>query len=180
MKEQYLEEAKRELINGHAKKRHPFRNFVLATAENGKPKQRTVVLRKTVSNLSLVIYTDRRTQKVTDIQNNGAFSALFYDAKKLVQIRLEGKAELITDKTQIASYWHTVQQASRKDYTTQMAPGTPIKDPEMVGYQSDENYFCPLKLVPDTIEILRLGRPNHVRILFSRTDADWTGQFLVP
>jgi pyridoxamine 5'-phosphate oxidase len=180
LKEQYLEEAKRELINGHAKKRHPFRNFVLATTENGKPRQRTVVLRKTVSDFGLVLYTDSRTQKITDIENNGAFSALFYDAKKLVQIRLEGKAELITDTAQIATYWHTVQQASRKDYTTSMAPGTPIKDPEAVGYQPDENYFCPVKLVPNTIEILRLGRPNHTRILFSKTDADWTGEFLVP
>ncbi|MFT4643797.1 MAG: pyridoxamine 5'-phosphate oxidase [Planctomycetota bacterium] len=180
MKNQYLEEAKRELINGHAKKRHPFRNFVLATNENGKPRQRTVVLRKTVSDFSLVIYTDSRTQKIIDIQNNGAFSALFYDAKKLVQIRLEGKAHLIIDKSQIATYWHTVQQASRKDYTTSMAPGTPIKDPESVGYQLDKNYFCPVQLVPDTIEILRLGRPNHVRILFSRMGADWTGEFLVP
>jgi hypothetical protein len=29
LKNQYLEEAKRELINGHAKKGHPFRYFVL-------------------------------------------------------------------------------------------------------------------------------------------------------
>jgi hypothetical protein len=38
-----------------------------------------------------------------------------------------GKAELITDKEQIATYWHTVQQASKKDYTTSIAPGIPIK-----------------------------------------------------
>jgi hypothetical protein len=60
LKNQYLEEA-RELI-GHAKG-HPFRYFVLATNENGKPRQRTVVLRKTLLDLSLVIYTDKRTQK---------------------------------------------------------------------------------------------------------------------
>ena len=36
MKNQYLEEAIQELVNGHSKKRHPFRYFVLATNENGK------------------------------------------------------------------------------------------------------------------------------------------------
>lgn len=180
MKNQLLEEAKRELVNGHSKKRHPFRYFVLATNENSKPRQRTVVLRKTLLDSSLIIYTDKRTQKVTDIQDNAEFSALFYDSKKLLQIRVEGKAELITDTEQIARYWHTVQAASRKDYTANMAPGSTITNPDDVAYKAEENYFCPVKLIPNTIEYLRLQRPNHVRILFSRIDADWSGEFLVP
>lgn len=180
MKNQFLEEAKRELVNGHSKKRHPFRYFVLATQENGKPKQRTVVLRKTLPDLSLVFYTDHRTQKITAIQNNPECSALFYHPKQLLQIRLEGRAEVITDKDEIETYWHTVQAASRKDYTTRMAPGTPIKNPDAIAYKSESNYFCPVKLVPHSIEYLRLKRPNHLRILFSKVDADWSGQFLVP
>jgi pyridoxine/pyridoxamine 5'-phosphate oxidase len=180
LKNHFLEEAKRELVNGHSKKRHPFRNLVLATNENGKPRQRTVVLRKTLIDLSLVIYTDKRTQKITDIENNSEFSALFYHPKKLLQIRVEGKAELITDKEQIATYWHTVQESSRKDYTTSTAPGTPIQNPDDVAYQSEENYFCPVRLLPNSIEYLRLKRPNHLRIMFSRTDTDWSGAFLVP
>ena len=170
----------RELSFGHSKKRHPFRNFVLATTENGKPKQRTVVLRKTLLDSSLVIYTDKRTQKIKDIQKNPEFSALFYDSKKLLQIRVEGKAELITDKEQIATYWHTVQASSRKDYTTSVAPGTPLQNPDAVVYKSEENYFCPVKLTPNTIEYLRLKRPNHLRILFSRIKTVWSGDFLVP
>lgn len=180
MKNQYLEEVIRELINGHSKKRHPFRYFVLATNENGKPRQRTVVLRKTLLDSSLVIFTDKRTQKVKDIQNNFEFSALFYDSKKLLQLRIEGNAELITDKEQIATYWHTVQASSRKDYTTNLAPGTPIINPDDIDYKPEENYFCPVKLIPNTIEYLRLQRPNHLRILFSRIDTDWSGEFLVP
>ncbi|WP_299060969.1 pyridoxamine 5'-phosphate oxidase family protein [uncultured Polaribacter sp.] len=177
---QLLEEAKQELINGHVKKRHPFRYFVLSTLENGKPKQRTVVLRKTLADSSLVFFTDERTPKVKAIENNAAFSALFYDAKKLLQIRVEGKAAIITDKEQIASYWHTVQQASKKDYTTNVAPGTPTNNPDNVDYNPDKNYFCPIKLVPNSIEYLRLKRPNHLRALFTKVDNDWSGQFLVP
>ncbi|MFT4806371.1 MAG: pyridoxamine 5'-phosphate oxidase [Psychroserpens sp.] len=180
MKNQFLEEAKRELVNGHSKKRHPFRYFVLATNENGKPMQRTVVLRKTLLDLSLVFYTDNRTQKIKDIQNNPECSALFYNPKKLLQIRVEGKAELITDEGQIATYWHTIQESSKKDYTTNIAPGTPIKNPDNVDYNPKENHFCPVKLIPNTIEYLQLKRPNHLRILFSRIDTDWSGEFLVP
>jgi pyridoxamine 5'-phosphate oxidase len=127
-----------------------------------------------------VICTDKRTQKIKDIQNNSEFSALFYDSKKLLQIRIEGKAELITDKEQIATYWHTVQQSSTKDYTTSIAPGIPITNPEDVSYNINENYFCPIRLIPKTIEYLRLNRPNHLRVLFTRMDSDWSGEFLVP
>jgi hypothetical protein len=49
-----------------------------------------------------------------------------------------------------------------------------------VSYNSNENYFCPVKLIPNTIEYLSLNRPNHLRVLFSRTDTDWSGEFLVP
>jgi pyridoxine/pyridoxamine 5'-phosphate oxidase len=177
---QFLEETKRELVNGHSKKRHPFRYFVLATNENGKPRQRTVVLRKTVSDLGLVFYSDSRTQKIKDIQQNPEFSALFYHPKQLLQIRIEGRAELITDKDQIATYWHTIQASSRKDYMTNLVPGSAIEDPDTVEYKSEENYFCPVKLIPHTIEYLRLKQPNHLRILFSKVDAEWSGQFLVP
>jgi hypothetical protein len=56
--------------------------------------------------------------------------------------------------------------ASKKDYTTSIAPGIPIKNPEEVSYNSNENYFCPVKLIPNTIEYLSLNRPNHLRVFF--------------
>ncbi len=180
MKNQFLEEAKRELVNGHAKKRHPFRYFTLATIQNDQPRQRTVVLRKTSADLSLIFYTDKRTQKVEDLLNNASCSALFYHPKKLLQIRITGTAQLITDQEQIATYWHTVQEASKKDYTTNIAPGTPIKSPDTVTYDADDNHFCPVRIIPNSMEYLQLKRPNHLRILFSKNDDEWSGDFLVP
>ena len=180
MKNQILEEVKRELINGHVKKRHPFRYFTLATIKNGEPQQRTVVLRKTLIDLSLVFFTDKRTQKIEDLQDNQACSALFYHPKKLLQIRVRGTAELITDQEQIATYWHTVQEASKKDYTTHVAPGTPIKNPDAVTYTNEDHHFCTVKIIPHSIEYLQLKRPNHLRVLFSRDDTDWMSTFLVP
>lgn len=180
MKNQFLEEAQRELVNGHSKRKHPFRYFTLATIENGLPRQRTVVLRKTLQDMSLVFFTDSRTQKIKDLENNPEFSALFYNPKQLLQLRLQGRAEVITDKTEIETYWHTVQAASRKDYTTHMAPSTTINNPDDVAYNSETNYFCPIKLVPNSVEYLRLKRPNHLRILFSKATTGWDGQFIVP
>jgi pyridoxamine 5'-phosphate oxidase len=180
LKNQFLEEAKIEFINRHAKKRHLFRYFTLATIENREPQQRTVVLRKTLTDLSFVSSADKRTQKTEDLQQNSSCSALFYDPKKLLQLRVSGTAEFITDKEQIATYWHTVQEASKKDYTTKIAPGTLINNPDAIAYTSEENHFCPVKIIPTSIEYLRLKRPNHTRVLFSRIDNDWSGEFLVP
>ncbi|RMB59457.1 pyridoxamine 5'-phosphate oxidase [Dokdonia sinensis] len=180
MEYQFLEEAKRELVNGHAKKRHPFRYFTLATIEDGKPRQRTVVLRKTLIDLSLVFFTDSRTQKIEDLKQQNVCSALFYHPKQLLQLRITGKAELITDKDEIATYWHTVQESSKKDYTTDRAPGTAIKNPDLVSYSKEDAHFCPVKIIPTSIEYLRLKRPNHIRVLFTKKDDDWSGEFLVP
>lgn len=180
MKNQFLEETKRELVNGHAKKRHPFRYFTLATIENGEPRQRTVVLRNTLLDFGLVFYTDKRTQKIKDLQCNASCSALFYHPKKLLQLRVTGVAQLITDKEQIATYWHKVQKASKNDYTTSIAPGTPIKNPDVVVYTEEKNHFCPVKIIPTSVEYLRLKRPNHIRVLFSKIDTDWSSEFLVP
>jgi hypothetical protein len=93
--------------------------------------------------------------------NNSEFSALFYDSKNYYKFS-RGKAELITDKEQITTYWHTVQRAS-KDYTTSIAPGIPIKSEGGVTIQMK---FCPVKLIPNTIEYLSLNRPNHLGFCF--------------
>ncbi|MDT0294295.1 pyridoxamine 5'-phosphate oxidase family protein [Mesonia ostreae] len=161
---------------GYSKKRHPFHYFVLATIENGVPRQRTVVLRKTLADLSIVFYTDKRTQKLNDIQQNPMCSALFYCPKKLLQVRINGKASLINNKDEIATYWQGIQQAAKNDYTTKLA-STPIKNPDDISYNAEKDFFCALKIVPDTIEYLRLKRPNHLRVLFSKIDSDWSGEF---
>jgi pyridoxine/pyridoxamine 5'-phosphate oxidase len=180
MEQQFLEETRRELINGYAKKRHPFRYFTLATLNNGKPRQRTVVLRKMLPDFNLLLYTDKRSQKVADITANSAVSALFYHPKKLIQLRLEGKAQVITDKDQLKDYWTRIAETSKKDYITTLAPGTAIENPDHTTYNEDNPYFCALQIIPETIEYLRLKRPHHLRIKYVREAARWEGQFLVP
>lgn len=180
MQEQFLEECRRELINGYTKKHHPFRYLTLATLYNQQPRQRTVILRKLISDFNLIIYTDTRSQKIHDIQSNSSISALFYHPKKLLQVKLIGTASLISSAQEIESYWQHIPKNSRKDYITQHAPGTPIKNPDHVEYLPDQANFGVLQVAPTSIEILQLKRPNHLRIEFTLKDGDWQGQFLVP
>jgi pyridoxamine 5'-phosphate oxidase len=180
LEESFYEAIKRELVNGTVKKRHPFRYFTLATTHNGTPRQRTVVLRKLLPDFEVLIYTDARSQKVEDIRRNPKVSALFYHPKLLMQVRLEGQVEVITDSGKLAQYWQTIAEPSKKDYITSLDPGTAISNPDLVEYLDDQHYFCALKLVPDTIEYLQLKRPHHLRLLFSKAEGKWNGQFLVP
>jgi len=180
MEQQFLESAKREIINGYAKRRHPFRYFWLATLSNGSVRQRTVVLRKLVDDFSLLVYTDARSQKVKDIQQDPRVSAIFYHPKKLLQLQFQATTELITEPNELKGYWGNIPEASRRDYTTSASPGTPISNLDAVSYNEDQPNFCIIKLVPHTIEYLELRRPNHLRILFQKKENDWKGQFLVP
>lgn len=180
MEQHFLEECRRELINGYSKKHHPFRFFSLATIHKGQPRQRTVVLRKLLSDLTVLLYTDTRSSKVQDILENDAISALFYHPKKMLQIKINGTAKLMTEDSVINAYLTKIPENSRKDYITHLAPGSEIKNPDHVEYLQDQVNFCAIQIIPKTIEVLQLKRPNHIRIQYTLVNGEWKGQYLVP
>lgn len=180
MQDTILKGLKGELVNGYAKKRHPFRYFTLATVYEGLPKQRTVVLRKMLHDFEVLFYTDLRSQKVKDIKANSAVSALFYHPKKMMQVQLEGHAKCVTDKDELNTYWKAIPESSRKDYITKLAPGTYIKNPDHVDYNPEDAHFCAIKIIPEAISFLQLQRPHHLRLQYTKVEGQWQGQFLVP
>lgn len=180
MEQQFLEDCRRELINGYSKKHHPFRFFTLATIHEGAPRQRTVVLRKLLPNFNILFYTDTRSQKIENIQHNSSVSALFYHPKKMLQIKIEGVANILDSKEENDALLKNIPVNSRKDYITNLAPGTEIKNPDHVEYLEDQINFSAIHIVPKTIEVLQLKRPNHIRIQYTLDDDQWIGQFLVP
>lgn len=180
MNDPILINCQRELINGYTKKKHPFRYFTLATCQNQNVRQRTVVLRKLLNDFELVFFTDTRSQKVADIQENPQVSGLFYHPKKLLQLQIVGKAEFITDPEQLQQFWSMVGEHAKKDYTTELAPGSSIQHPDQIHYNFEAPHFCPMKIVPRQIEYLQLQRPNHLRMLFTKEEGEWSSQFLTP
>lgn len=59
-----------ELHRGALDSKHPFRYVTLATRGEDAPEQRIVVLRKVDEALNFYFFTDSRTAKVTQIQEN--------------------------------------------------------------------------------------------------------------
>lgn len=180
MEQQLLDDCKGELVNGYVQRGHPFRYFTLSTISNHKPRQRTVVLRKLASDFTLLFYTDARSQKVQDITKNANVSVLFYDPKKLMQVKLEGKAKIITDVNELNSYWKAIPESSRNDYITKLPPSSNIQNPDHIVYETDQPHFAAIEIVPESIEYLQLKRPNHQRVVFTKQNEEWKGQFLVP
>ena len=181
MTEVFFQELKDELLKSLRQKKHPFRHFTLATSGlESIPKLRTVVLRKVMEDLTLLFFTDIRSEKIEHLKENNRVSILFYHPKKMLQLKVEGVATIVLDATKLKNTWNAIPLKSRKDYITEHAPGSPINNPYNVTYLKNENFFCMVEIVPLKIEYLKLRRPNHLRIQYSKTDSDWQGQFLVP
>ncbi len=181
MTDTFFQELQDDLQKGVHKKGHPFRYCTMATVglEN-MPRLRTVVLRKVSENSKLTFYTDRRSKKILHIKENNKVSLLFYNSKKLLQIKVEGLASIISDRALLQKYWSGVQPNSRKDYTANSAPGSSISNPDTVEYLDEDNHFCMVEIEAFRIEYLKLRRPNHLRIRFSKIGGEWNGEFLVP
>ncbi len=177
---EFLQKCEAELVNGYAKKRHPFRYFSLATIADDKPRIRTVVLRKLLPDFSLLFYTDLRSSKVSQLKQNNQVSALFYNPKKLLQIRVDGKVSFETDEKILRSYWNNIPENSRKDYITKLKPGSSIHADTEIEYDAENPNFSAVKIKAHTIEYLQLQRPSHLRLLFTKDEGEWSMQNLVP
>lgn len=163
------------------KKEHPFRYFTLASSSiNGTPRLRTVVLRTIDEDLNISIYTDSRSKKITHITAQNNVSMLFFDPQKMVQISIRAKAKIITDPSFIKPIWDQVPQHSRKDYSSLLPPGTAIENPEKIDVSEEKHFFCVLKMIPNRIEHVQLGRVYHTRSLFKKENNQWKGSFLTP
>ena len=137
-------------------------------------------LRKLLSDFTLLFYTDLRSAKVSQLQENNQVSALFYNPKKLLQIRVDGEVFFETDEKILKSYWNNIPENSRKDYITKLKPGSSINEDDEIEYDAENPNFVAVKIKAHTIEYLQLQRPSHLRLLFSRADDQWKMQNLVP
>ncbi len=178
----YFSDLKHDLRGALKKRNHPFKYAYLSTVDNDlQPRARTVVVREISNDLDCTLFTDARTTKVHQLKENAKASLLFYHPKSLRQIRIDGMLTPIVDTQEIKRLFSKVSSKSIKDYTTQLPPGSPIKNPDHVEYvERSENHFFPVMLVPHSVELLQLKRPNHLRAIYTKSDGTWEGQWLVP
>src|SRR5690606_33646282 len=181
MMQDYLEEIRHELQRAPTAYDHPFRYFTCATVGLEQvARLRTVVLREVSEDLKIVFYTDKRSKKITHIKENNKVSLLLYHPKKMLQIKIEGMANVKVDLITKNAYWNQLSESSKREYTTSRSPGSHLNHPDKLEFLSEENHFCTVEVTPHKMEYLKLGQPNHIRVRFSKIDTEWKGEFLVP
>lgn len=173
-----LNKCDEEWILALKQKKHSFRFFYLATSNCNIPELRVVVLRDYDSKKKeFTIYSDARSQKVLSLENNKNVELLFYDPKKLTQIRVQATCILMTEDNYL---FNQQSEASQKDYTTRLAPGTFIESDVSVDFLKGKHYFLKIVFEATQIEYLQLKRPVHIRALFKKQESKWFGKFRTP
>lgn len=172
-----------ELKKAVASKRHPFKYVAFNTTNAKAVNSRYVVLRKFTEKETYLIFTDARSEKVTDLLANKNCSLLFYHSGKKLQVRVNGIAIIHQNNELSQQYWNGVQGSGRKAYTSINSPRETINSPleafEWNASMGDTN-FTVLEILPKQIEVLQLNGDEHIRASFTNSDGDWIGSFLMP
>ncbi len=164
-------------------KKSPMRLGTVGTINNNEANLRTVVLRK-VKEKQLIFYTDYRSPKVKELQQNTNISWLFYHPKKQIQLRLYGTANCLHQTRETDLIWNSLPDFAKKDYITTQSPSTDLQDNTAVpSYLStmDASNFCVVISTIHTIDYLQLKREGHLRAKFNRDkNGGFDGKWLVP
>lgn len=177
----FFKELSQEIFDGITIHGHPFRYITMATnGTNAIPRLCTVVLREVTDALKLTIYTDSRSTKINNLKENDHISILMYHPKKLLQIKIEGVAEIVTNEERLKKTWNNLPQNNKREYNTAIGPSNKISSPDDIVYLEDNNFFAMIDIIPKKIEYLKLKTPNHIRVLFKKVNTDWEDSFLVP
>ncbi|MEM1105462.1 MAG: pyridoxamine 5'-phosphate oxidase family protein [Pseudomonadota bacterium] len=152
-------------------KRSPLKWPVMATSSGaGGADARIVVLRGfDRAARRAEVWSDRRSQKVSDLTANPDAALLFFDRSKMVQIRARGRAQLLSSGAHWEAAFARASNAKLDDYTTQAAPGAALTGDEVV---HDERLaaanFTVIQISVETADWLQLSREGHRRALL-----DW-------
>ncbi|MEQ9299421.1 MAG: pyridoxamine 5'-phosphate oxidase family protein [Cyclobacteriaceae bacterium] len=178
-----LSNVSHELHRGALDRNHPFRFVNLSTLNQQNVNARLVVLRAVQEDLSFIIFTDKRSQKVADLTKNEAATLLFWHAGKKMQVSITGKAELHNQDALAEEYWSGISIEGRKAYGSRLAPAETVERPEQAHDWPNEigsEFFSVIVVRPVKMEVLQLHKLSHYRAHFKHHKGEWGGDWLVP
>jgi pyridoxamine 5'-phosphate oxidase len=166
--------------------------MTLATAtKDGKPSARIVLL-KQVDDDGFVFYTNYRSDKARELDNNPQAALVFYWSQFDRQVRVEGTVQR-TSAEESQGYFKTRPRESQigawASPQSEVISSRTVLDARVTELEQlycDRDIDCPehwggYRVKPDRIEFWkgRLGR-LHDRIVYERGDGDWTISRLAP
>lgn len=171
------------LARAAAEPRHPARVVQLATrGADGAPRLRSVILRGAdAAARNVRFHTDRRSAKVAEIAADPRVALLAWDPRSRVQLRLAGRAEVITDGPEWEAAWESVPATARRDYAAPLPPGIPLAAPAPTkGALDPAAQFALVILAVEALDWLSLERHGHRRARFILSGEPAHATWLVP
>jgi hypothetical protein len=168
-----LEHAVRDRSQGPA---HPWRVGVLATRDGYSVDARSVVLRELDSTRTLLLYTDARSPKAQQIEQDGRGSLVLWSAALGWQVRLRLALTLETSGLAVLSRWARLKLTpAAHDYLSPLPPGTPLETAHKPAHPKRESrdHFAVIAAEVQAIDWLELDARGHRRAVFDAGTARW-------
>tara|TARA_B100000963_G_C22410515_1_gene573023 strand:- start:256 stop:804 length:549 start_codon:yes stop_codon:yes gene_type:complete len=141
-------------------------------SKNNEPKVRTVVFRGWLDNSSMLIFTDKRSQKYIDLQTNNNVEVLWLFFKTKSQYRFKGRIQEIQDNDK---YWDNLLERSKKQWFWPN-PGKEIDKKNTIFFMDNKfskpDNFCVMNIKINEVDLLVLENPLHKRYKWKKND-EW-------
>lgn len=186
------------LANGVQEASHPwcfgFFSTVALSSNDGSgpiPNTRTVILRRVqLASRSLDFHTDGRSGKVQEMEAASHVSWLFYDVASKIQLRLQGRAEVIKGSIADAA-WNNTPLQSRSSYLSVTSPGERVaeqqppdltdRDTTLSESERGRQYFRVVRTTVQSLDWLYLREMGHVRAAIAYGQSgECSASWLVP
>ena len=182
------------LIRAAHKSKEPFHFPVFGTTNSDDPELRVVVLRQAIrEKKTLIIHTDIRSEKIKHLRENPNASLLFYDNRRLIQLRFKTLATIHHQDDIAALQWQNAAPSSRKVYLGKtpgmlsaeathglpehLAGEVPSLEESEAGFVNFAAIICQVTFM----DWLWLFREGHRRAQFSyEADGNWSANWVMP
>ena len=152
------------------------------------PNTRNIVIRDfSEKKLTIRFHTDKRSSKISDIQNNNKISLLGYERKDRLQIRFDAEATIIDSDEFLLDIWKTMYPMSRESYRVIESPGSKIKSLEDIKFEEEDDQglngfenFVAVSCDIQSIEVLYLHHAGHLRASYINNNGKLNGEWIVP
>ena len=152
------------------------------------PNTRNIVIRDfSEKKLTIRFHTDKRSSKISDIQNNNKISLLGYERKDRLQIRFDAEATIIDSDEFLLDIWKSMYPMSRECYRVIESPGSKIKSLEDIKIEEENDQglngfenFVAVSCDIQSIEVLYLHHAGHLRANYTNNNGKLNGEWIVP
>ena len=187
-----IDSAWRLLGRGSADRRSSLHTPVVASAGDGVPDARVMVLRAADrASATLRFHTDARSPKCAML-DGAAVAVLGYHPGEAVQLRLRGRARVVRTGADVDRIWAQSTPFARRCYLVANAPGTVLaapgsglpagvegRAPEEAELVAARENFALVMVDVMEIDWLHLAQGGHRRAVFGAADG-WCGGWVVP